>query len=217
MNTTDDFLAHYGIKGMKWGVRRPNDAEGGSSRRHLSEGQKKALKIGAGLAVTAGAALTVSMMIKSGRIPVTSINPAKLAARSLEGAKNSPFTYYAGKARSASAQAGQASGGARYAKGVLNEEFSKLFDDDTWNTSVKALTEQIAEAHRSETKYMKTNSARSGMGYDPKLNRYTPESRALPAPSSPTKYRDEHRRSARTQSDRDFEKQWKNPNHVYDL
>jgi len=180
MSTADDFLAHYGVKGMRWGVRREGDAAGSStpSKRGLSEGQKRALKIGAGLAVTAGAALTVSMLIKNGTIPVSRISAATKAARGVEAARKSPFTYYAGKAKAGAAEAGKASAGARYVKNTLNKEASDLFNDDTWNTSVKDLMDQISNAHRDETKYMINNSAKSGMGYDPHLNRYSPESRS---------------------------------------
>lgn len=31
-DTVDDVLAHYGVKGMKWGVRKGDDSGGGSSK-----------------------------------------------------------------------------------------------------------------------------------------------------------------------------------------
>lgn len=61
MNETDDFLAHYGIKGMKWGVRRSqaqldsasNSTSRKQARRNASvekkaaKKKKKAARIGA--------------------------------------------------------------------------------------------------------------------------------------------------------------------------
>ena len=54
----EDVLVHFGVKGMKWGVRRnhPSGDEGGSSRKGLSSRTKKILAISAAVAVTAGAA-----------------------------------------------------------------------------------------------------------------------------------------------------------------
>lgn len=45
MNETEDFLAHYGIKGMKWGVRRepgPDGTVGGKGSRKAARQEKRA-------------------------------------------------------------------------------------------------------------------------------------------------------------------------------
>lgn len=72
MNEVDVFLAHYGVKGMKWGKRKAKSTE--PTKKSLSEGQKKALKIVAvSGAVTLTAATTV-IAIKAGRKHFAGIN-----------------------------------------------------------------------------------------------------------------------------------------------
>lgn len=74
MNEIDDFiLKHAGVRGMKWGVRKPHQGEGvgvhrklvkaqvqNNNKRHLSDRQKRVLFVGSALA--AGAAITVGSM-----------------------------------------------------------------------------------------------------------------------------------------------------------
>jgi hypothetical protein len=66
--STDEFLAHFGVKGMRWGVRR----DGEQTTEGLSDRQKKALKVGAGVAVVAGAGVVSVMLARSGHIQVPS-------------------------------------------------------------------------------------------------------------------------------------------------
>lgn len=43
METIDDVLAHFGIKGMRWGVRRPRGSDGhveGESHPHATDAEK---------------------------------------------------------------------------------------------------------------------------------------------------------------------------------
>lgn len=179
----DDFLAHYGVKGMRWGQRKASDDSSPSSpRQGLSEGQKKALKVGAGVAAIAGAAIVTGMLAKNGKLPVAQLSRGAQAAGKARAAArlaSSPNVYRAGasKARSAATSASNARDGGRIAGNMAKKELSDMFDKDTWDMSVKSLMDEISQAHRDETKYMKTNSSKSGMGYDPKLNEYSPESR----------------------------------------
>jgi len=82
---TDAFLAHYGVKGMRWGVRRPissaepagNDAANAAARR----ARIKKVAISAGvLAVAAGGAYVTYKLAKDGKLPVKSLNRASVSA-----------------------------------------------------------------------------------------------------------------------------------------
>lgn len=64
MTTTDDFLAHYGVKGMKWGVRH----EVGPSGRVTNQlGGKSLYATDAALAVTAFVGIRAYHSLQSGR------------------------------------------------------------------------------------------------------------------------------------------------------
>lgn len=68
----DDFLAHYGVPGMRWGKRnaRPDERSGGSNRRggveqpkpKMSRKKKIAIAVGIGATVAIGAAIAISVM-----------------------------------------------------------------------------------------------------------------------------------------------------------
>jgi hypothetical protein len=169
----DDFLAHYGVKGMRWG----------SPRQGLTEGQKKALKVGAGVAAITGAAIVTGILAKNGKLPVAQLSRGVQAASNARAAARlatSPHVYRAGaaKARSAANTASDAREGAKIARDMGMDEAKKLFAKVDMDMTVKDFEEMIAQAHRDETKYMKRESSRAGQGYDPLQNEYTPESRA---------------------------------------
>jgi hypothetical protein len=91
-------FAHFGIRGMRWGVRKKETSSGANTtpdpyyQEDYSsgrEGSGRGRKIAAGLAITAvvgaGAVFAVSYMAKSGKSPVSAINTVKKAAETSSG------------------------------------------------------------------------------------------------------------------------------------
>jgi hypothetical protein len=80
----EDFLAHHGVKGMKWGVRKKEDSggeEAPSEKQPMTKEQKKALAkkvaIGTGaLVAVAGAGFVAYKLHQNGKLPMSSIKRA---------------------------------------------------------------------------------------------------------------------------------------------
>lgn len=95
----DEFLAHYGVKGQKWGVRKKEDGSGDESSsedKKLTDAEKKArakkvaIGVGALLAV-AGAGAVAYQLNKNGKLPISSIRkPSKSAAPAVKKVLQEP-------------------------------------------------------------------------------------------------------------------------------
>lgn len=81
----DEFLAHYGVKGMRWGVRRVDPATG--KPRQLSDRQKTALKVAGGTAVAVGAATTAYLLTRNGSAKASSVRDIRRALASTSDAR----------------------------------------------------------------------------------------------------------------------------------
>lgn len=96
--TTGDFLAHYGVKGMKWGRRKAqsDDSSGGTSRssgstssdvekekRRLSPETKRKLKIGAGI-VGAAAVIAVGAYAANKQLDANKVKKLSEMRRQVE-------------------------------------------------------------------------------------------------------------------------------------
>ena len=77
----DDVLAHYGVKGMKWGVRRTDaqlgNARSGFKKPQLTDKQKTALKVGVGIAAVVGVGVAYKTLGKDGAKLVSSLPSTK--------------------------------------------------------------------------------------------------------------------------------------------
>lgn len=147
----DEVLAHHGVKGMKWGVRKQRAASGGAGstkkRKGLSRKQKAAIAGVLGTAAAAGAGYYLHKSGKGKKIAAL----AKKAGASAKGAAQGKGRNLGAQARVKQAQA------KRFAKGVAE----KL-------KTTKA--GKYAEATRLATNAaaFKTGNAIKGAGYKAK-------------------------------------------------
>jgi hypothetical protein len=87
MSEVDDFLMHYGVKGMKWGRRRSGDAvEPSEPKPKMSREKKVAIAVGVAATVAVGAAIAFGVLDKKvndgagfsfGELPVQTLTTNK--------------------------------------------------------------------------------------------------------------------------------------------
>lgn len=81
--TYDDYLAHYGVKGMKWGVRKNRRSGSKASRKNDGSAQKRnrketVKKVAKAAAITAGAAAATYVVAKHGpKLKKTAVSALK--------------------------------------------------------------------------------------------------------------------------------------------
>lgn len=71
--TADDVLEHFGVRGMRWGVRRSRSSSGGKSHK------KRNIAIGVGV-LAVGAATAGVVLSSRGSTPITSVARAPFSA-----------------------------------------------------------------------------------------------------------------------------------------
>jgi hypothetical protein len=151
---SDTTLEHFGVKGMKWGVRKDRSSKStGEAPKRTSRKKKIAIGVGAGMlatgAVAAGIVLKkygntsyVHIMQQSEPMVKVMTRPASAATRSASSTRKT---------------------GASAVK--------KLADTDTFTKLLKELDADMARAHQEQTSWMLKNVP----GYNPRQNPYVPK------------------------------------------
>lgn len=67
----DEALAHFGVKGMRWGVRNESSTTSNTSKNRISTKKKVAISLGV---LATGAAITAVVLNKKGDLPVRDIS-----------------------------------------------------------------------------------------------------------------------------------------------
>lgn len=89
----DESLQHFGVKGMKWGVRKPQTP---AQKEFLRRRRQRALRVGAGAVLVAGSAATAVALGRNGNLPVGLLQKAS-NRYSDEAAKAAQATVEAGR------------------------------------------------------------------------------------------------------------------------
>jgi len=80
----DDFFAHHGVKGMRWGVRNASDDS--SPRESMSTKKKVVIGAAAGTALV-GVAATAVILRKNGKLPMSSFSRSSRSAAAKTAAR----------------------------------------------------------------------------------------------------------------------------------
>ena len=80
MSDTDNFLAHYGVKGMKWGVRKKRGVEVSKVKTTAQRGQKVTAKGGTGQKPSPDAVRTAVLKQKAKASTTDSLSTKELKA-----------------------------------------------------------------------------------------------------------------------------------------
>jgi hypothetical protein len=103
----EDYIEHFGVKGMKWGVRkdrgRSGTARSGQKTPRFSAEQKvKAKKVAIGLGVltvAAGTAYLAYSMNRNGNVPIRSITPPASAKKFVDEVKTQTDLIHASRGK----------------------------------------------------------------------------------------------------------------------
>ena len=142
-------LAHFGVKGMRWGVRNETTRASTEPKQRMST--KKKVAISAGV-IAIGSAITLAILAKNGNLPIKDIStrfPSRKRSMPRPVIRPTDRGSQAAKRLSES--------------GALDVKIKKLLAD---------FDADIADAHKVETEWMRKNVP----SYNPRTDPYIPKS-----------------------------------------
>jgi hypothetical protein len=164
-------LEHFGVKGMKWGVRRKSAKSGSSGnaspqkKRGLSTKQKVVL----GTTLAVGAVAATAILSKSGRVSIRSVPSIKSSSSTtITRSTKKPMSVAEVKANSEKYWRRNP----ELAKKLNVQTDAKRFleSNDIASKLVSTMMADLAEAHANQSRYMQKQYP----GYNPRGNPFTP-------------------------------------------
>lgn len=176
-DAVDAFLAHYGVKGMRWGVRKERDASGETTSNRVFNKRNAAI---AGGVVAIGAGVTLAILAKNGTIATSAIKSNPQVREAMKGgAKFIANQAKSGGAKAASSSASSSSAAKAKATADSIRKTQQMFEKIQWDAKVKDFDKLIADAHAEQTLAMRKAMAAYGGTYNPRDNQFTPEAKRL--------------------------------------
>lgn len=144
--TREEALAHFGVKGMRWGVRNTPSSTSTKTSTKKRRSTKKKAAIGVSV-LAVGAVVTAAILGKHGKLPIENILR--------RDSKSDLWSI---------AQHDVTDRGAKKVKA--------LADTSAFKKLMKEFDADIAEAHKEQTTWMLRNTP----NYNPRANPYLPRS-----------------------------------------
>ncbi len=191
--SVEEFLAHYGVLGMHWGVRRNsetgvrpiakalNDSKFGKASianadRYNARQAAKKSKSTKGLSPGQKKALKIggAVLLIGGAAAAAVIlaKSGKLPTSSISS-KSGKFMGMYDRANLGTPEKLTVTN--KYGTSKYGSEAVKAFDKSVWNKQVKDFEKIIADSHADQTKYMRKSIYDLGGQYIPRNNPFTPE------------------------------------------
>jgi len=124
----DELLIHFGIKGMRWGVRKERRSGRSGSSKPMSTRKKVAIGVATGVAIAGGAVAAAYLLKTRGEVKLPKVNPekplGKLGPNKPLSQLPSPFELRLQAARASH-------------RNLMNRIGNQRLTDQTWRDSAK--------------------------------------------------------------------------------